>query len=137
MIKEEGTLGSDPELYIHMGDIMDHILTLQQGLAHYEKILCDSHSIYLRQLHILAWMTKADVNKAAIILTTVSVGILCIQIIIGVCSLNVTVPTNGWHPKDRYDIFGIVLAIMIVILSGFVSMVRYMWVRAGRKRNVI
>jgi len=136
LTKEEWTLGSDPELYIHMGDILDHILTLQQGLAHYEKMLSESHPIYLHQLHILAWVTKSATSKAAIILTSVGVSILSNQVIIGLCSLNVTLPTNGSLPTDRYYIFGIVLVIMIVILSGFAFVVRYMWVQAERKKCV-
>lgn len=55
--------------------IPDHILSLQQVLAHYEWVLAQSHPIYLTQLHIQAVKTKSGRGKAAIILSVLSAGI--------------------------------------------------------------
>lgn len=57
-------------------DISDHILSLQQALAHYEWMMAKSHPIYLTQLDIQAVKAKANLGKAAIILTVVSVGVV-------------------------------------------------------------
>jgi magnesium transporter len=96
----ELSLDSDPELYIHMGDILgqqlshtnspilnvcapDHILTLQQALAHHEWTLAQSHPIYLTQLDVQAAQTKAGRGKAAVILAVVGVAVVLEGVPIG------------------------------------------------------
>jgi magnesium transporter len=71
-----------------MSTTLDHILSLQQALAHYERMLAQSHPIYLSQLHIQAVKTKAGRGKAAIILTVVSVGVVLELTPTGTCELN-------------------------------------------------
>lgn len=61
----------------------DHILSLQQGLAHYEWMLAQSHPIYHTQLHVRAVKTKRKGNMAAVVLTVISIGVVLIQILIG------------------------------------------------------
>lgn len=70
-------------------DFPDHILSLQQALAHYERMLAQSHPIYLTQLHIQAVQTKAGRGKAAIILSVVSAGVVVELTPIGKHQLNV------------------------------------------------
>lgn len=91
----EWCLNNDPELYIHMGDILgqyllhankphsekragitDHILSLQQALAHYEWMMAQSHPIYLTQLHIQAVKSKEGRGKATLILTVLGFAVL-------------------------------------------------------------
>jgi hypothetical protein len=55
---------------------LDHILSLQQGLAHYEWMMAQSHPIYLSQLDIQAVKAKSGRGKAAIILSVVAVGVV-------------------------------------------------------------
>jgi len=62
---------------------LDHILSLQQGLAHYERMLAQSHPIYHTQLHIRAVKTKGSSDSAIIVLTVVSIGVLSVQTLIG------------------------------------------------------
>ena len=97
--KGEWSLDSDPELYIHLGDILglspfipdelslssapDHILSLQQNLAHHERTLAQSHPIYQTQLNIRSAMTKGNRDDAIIVLTVVSMGVLSVQTLIG------------------------------------------------------
>jgi Mg2+ and Co2+ transporter CorA len=42
----------DGEILLYLGDILDHVLTMLQSLASYEKILDRSHSNYLAQISL-------------------------------------------------------------------------------------
>lgn len=61
----------------------DHILTLQQSLAHYERMLSQSHPTYLTHLRLSASKANAGSAKAIVILSTVSIGVLVVQGVIG------------------------------------------------------
>ncbi|KAK0456915.1 hypothetical protein EV421DRAFT_1755582 [Armillaria borealis] len=124
----------DVEIAIYMGDIQDHILTLQHSLAHYERMLSQSHPIYLSQLRTSVALTKAGTDKALIVLTVVSIGVLCIQPLIGLVSVNVTIPGNGLTPDYPYNAFGIVIALSLVITFIYLAMVRRWWLQAKRRR---
>ncbi|KAF9787181.1 hypothetical protein BJ322DRAFT_1107254 [Thelephora terrestris] len=130
----EWSLDSDPELYIHMGDILDHILTLQQALAHHEWTLAQSHPIYLTQLDVQAAQTKAGRGKAAVILAVVGVAVVLEGVPIGLSSVNVTIPTNGHAPQYPLYLFGAVIAVEVVITSVFLMFVRRIW-RDAKKRT--
>lgn len=125
--------GKDEELEvaIYMGDIQDHILTLQQSLAHYETMLSKSHPAYLSQLQTLS--AKKRPGKTFIYLGTVSVVFPCTLIIIGVCSLNVQLPTDIGTPV--FHKFGIVITLDSLIAFGVLALIRYWWVQAGLKRR--
>jgi magnesium transporter len=66
----------------------DHILTLQHSLAHYERMLSHSHPTYLSQLRTTVASIKVGTDKAVIILTVVSMAVLCIQTLVGVSALS-------------------------------------------------
>lgn len=61
----------------------DHILTLQQSLAHYERMLSQSHPTYLTQLRLSVSKSKAGSDKAILLLSVISMAVLCVQAIIG------------------------------------------------------
>lgn len=122
--KGEWSLDSDQELYIHMGDILDHILSLQQALAHYEWMLAQSHPLYLTQLQIHAVKTKSGRSTAAIVLSVVSVGVVLELTPIGAVSMNVTLPTNGHAPQYPLYIFGAVVALEFVLACVYLLFVR-------------
>lgn len=126
-IRGEWSLDSDPELYTHMGDILDHILSLQQTLAHYERMLAQSHPIYLTQLHLQAVKSKSGRGKAAIILTVVSVGVVVELTPIGMFSMNVTIPTNGHAPQYPEYVFAAVVTLEIIIACAYLLFVRRIW----------
>ena len=102
--KGEWSLDSDPELYIHMGDILglfpftpdetslsstpDHVLSLQQNLAYHERTLAQSHPIYQTQLGIRSTMAKGNRDIAIITLTITSIGVIIVQTLIGRCEPN-------------------------------------------------
>lgn len=96
-----GTKSDELEVAIYMGDVqgmlrrrihpsallltlaVDHILTLQHSLNHFEHMLSQSHPTYLSQLRTTFAATKSGADKSLIYLTTVSIAVLCIQTILG------------------------------------------------------
>ncbi|KAK7059010.1 hypothetical protein VNI00_001634 [Paramarasmius palmivorus] len=103
-----GSPAEDVEVAIYMGDVQDHILTLQHALAHYERMLSQSYPIYLAQLRTLAGLTKMNTDKALIILTTVTVAVLSVQTLTAIFSMNINVPHNPREPGSPFTYFGIV-----------------------------
>jgi hypothetical protein len=47
--------------------------------------------------------------------------------------MNVTLP----HNIIGFRIFAVVIVIILCIQAGFLSLVRYWWVKAGRRRGVL
>ncbi|KAL0576353.1 hypothetical protein V5O48_005612 [Marasmius crinis-equi] len=131
----------DVEVAIYMGDVQDHILTLQHSLTHYERMLSQSYPIYLRQLQIESALAKFGSDKALIFLTTISIAILVGQSVIGPFSMNVNVPHNGNADEDMvggpYNLFGIVLAMVTTGLILFLMLVRWWWWKAKRRRGLV
>ncbi|KAF8898788.1 hypothetical protein BD779DRAFT_1485544 [Infundibulicybe gibba] len=120
--------GEDIEIAIYMGDIQDHILTLQHSLSHYERMLSESHPTYLSQLRTTVALTKSGTDKALIFLTIVSIAVLCIQTLIGSFSLNIHIPANGHGPGEPYN---------VLILCAYLAVVRWWWVQAKRRRGAV
>ena len=63
--------------------LKDHIVTFQQSLAYYERMLSQSQPAYLSQLRVSQSIAKGGFDKAILTLTTVSIVVLCIQVILG------------------------------------------------------
>lgn len=72
--------------------LLDHILTLQQSLHHYERMLSASHPAYLTQLRVSIAKTEGHIGKAILTISMIAIGILCLQIPIGMlqCSFHVS-----------------------------------------------
>jgi magnesium transporter len=51
--------------------------------------------------------------------------------------MNVNVPTNVKEPYGRYNAFGVVLALVCVILGVFLWVVRRWWLQAKRRRKTM
>ncbi|EPQ60678.1 hypothetical protein GLOTRDRAFT_31418 [Gloeophyllum trabeum ATCC 11539] len=129
--------GDEIEVAMYMGDVQDHILTLQHSLVHYERILSQLHPTYLSQLRVSVSTTKQGSDKAIMVLSIVSIAVLCCQAVIGCFSMNVTVPTNGQEPGYPYNMFYVVLSIAVVALCLYGCLVRYWWVRSKRRRTTM
>lgn len=123
---------------------LDHILTLQHSLAHYERMLSQSHPTYLAQLRNMSEISKGSADQKLFYLTVITISCLCIQTLTGnqihcphkitsdetlsgLCSLNVHIPTNGHTPDHPYYVFGGVVSLAVIILVTFLSFVRYWW----------
>jgi magnesium transporter len=78
--------------------VVDHLLTLQQSLVHYERMLSESHPTYLQNLRVDLIRARAKSDFAAFVLAIVSVIILPPGVIIGMCTLYAYwVPTELWN----------------------------------------
>ena len=99
-------------------------------------------------------MAKSGIDKALMFLTVVSVGVLCMQPVLGmsasiclllsmiylsgagVMSINVTIPANGLTRGHPYNAFGIVLALVFLDMVAYLMLARYWWVRGKRRRDL-
>ncbi|KZT02653.1 uncharacterized protein LAESUDRAFT_684843 [Laetiporus sulphureus 93-53] len=124
----------DQDVYIYMGDVQDHILTLQQSLAHYERVLSQAHPIYLSHLRLSVSKVQSGTDTAVVTLTTVSLGVVCVQTLIGLFSMNVLVPSNDLE-GNKYNAFAVVIALSVVIILVYAFIVRQWWVWAKQKRR--
>ncbi|KAH7104607.1 hypothetical protein BKA62DRAFT_614212 [Auriculariales sp. MPI-PUGE-AT-0066] len=124
--------GVSAEVAVYMGDVQDHIIFLQQSLAHYERILGHSHPAYLSHLRISFSQARGGVDKAVVALTAVTIIVLCMQGVIGIFSMNVKVPRISEGP-NRFLVFGCVLAAAWVVAMSVLLLIRLWWVQAKRK----
>ncbi|KAI0032743.1 hypothetical protein K488DRAFT_49194 [Vararia minispora EC-137] len=130
---EHGVIGQDDvEVAIYLGDVQDHILSLQQSLAHYERVLSQSHQTYLQHLRAVVSRGRSNQDFSVMLLTIVSIGVLPCQVIIGLFSLNVTVPQNS-IPDGPYHWFGGMLTLCGVAMILYILVVRHWWRSAKRK----
>lgn len=58
-------------------------MTFQQSLAYYERMLSQSQPAYLSQLRVSQSLSKGGTDTAILSLTTVSMVVLCIQLVLG------------------------------------------------------
>jgi magnesium transporter len=66
---------------------VDHILTLQQSLAHYERMLSESHPMYIQNLHFDLLRARAKGDYAMFVLSMVTVLVVPPSVITGMCTL--------------------------------------------------
>jgi len=132
-----GTKNSDDDLDValHMGDVQDHILSLQYLLVHYERILSQSHPTYLSQLGIGVASARNETDKAVVYLTTINMADMCIQMLVGVFSLNVDLPRNVRIPTGRYNVLGFVFALSVCFICAYAYTVKRWWNQARAKRR--
>ncbi|KAG1881613.1 hypothetical protein C8R48DRAFT_587346 [Suillus tomentosus] len=125
----------DLEIAMYMGDVQDHILTLQQSLHHYEHMLSDSHPAYLTQLQTRLAMNKGYTDKAILVLSLISIGIPSLQIPIGLFSQNLKIPKNSVNPPGPYNYFAMVILFSLSIGTVFLATVWRWWNQAKRTRS--
>ncbi|EIW86760.1 hypothetical protein CONPUDRAFT_79000 [Coniophora puteana RWD-64-598 SS2] len=124
----------DVEISIYMGDIQDHILTLQHSLFHYERMLSQSHPAHLSQLRTAVSLAKNGSDKAIFALTVISLGVVLSQTVIGIFSMNVHILANSIDPPGPYYVFGIVISACFVAECAFIFIIRFWWIKAKRHR---
>ncbi|THV07742.1 hypothetical protein K435DRAFT_267667 [Dendrothele bispora CBS 962.96] len=127
--------GEDADVTIYLGDVHDHILTLQHSLAHYERMLSQSHPTYLSHLRAEASYARSGTDKNLIYLTLISMAVLCCQTLTGLFSMNVRIPTNAHDPSGSYQWFGTIIGLACLALTTFLNVVRWWWRRAKRRRE--
>lgn len=128
-----GSKAEELEVAIYMGDVQDHILTLQHSLNHYQRILSEAHPTYLSQLRTNFATSQSGTSKNVVYLTAITIAVPCIQAVIGMFSMNVTVPSSD----TNYNIFGVVLSLAVVVLFVYTNVVRYWWKDSKRRRALL
>ncbi|KDQ31620.1 cora superfamily [Pleurotus ostreatus PC15] len=127
----------DDDVAIYIGDVQDHILSLQHSLAHYERMLSQSHPAYLVQLRTNLARARSGSDAAIFYLTIVTIGVLCLQVLFGAFSLNVEVPGNVRNPEEPFTVFGEMIAVSVVIICAYLANVRRWYIRAKKRRTVL
>ncbi|KAJ7169842.1 hypothetical protein C8R46DRAFT_897196 [Mycena filopes] len=122
------------EVAIYLGDVQDHILTLENSLSHYERMLSQSHPLYISHIRATVAISKGGSDQALMYLSAVSVGVLCIQTLIGLCSINVNVPHNDLD-GNQFKAFGVVISLALLILVSYLNLVLHWWRSAKRRRS--
>jgi magnesium transporter len=68
---------------LNMAAVVDHIVTLQQSLTHYERMLSKSHPMYLEILHFELLRTRSKIEYTLFVLALVTVIDLPPSVVVG------------------------------------------------------
>jgi magnesium transporter len=121
-------LDGQGEVAIYLGDVQDHIISLNQSLIHYERMLSHSHPTYVTHLRFSLSEAKGGLDRALVVLTLVSLLVLCNQVISSLCSLNLNIPRS-----DDFKNFGLVVAVALAVSVLLFAVVRFWHVKARGK----
>ncbi|TXT09019.1 hypothetical protein VHUM_02493 [Vanrija humicola] len=143
MLKRAGESGNDVEAYL--SDVNDHILLLQTSFYHYDYILSHCQPAYMSYLRVANALSRGSTDILILSLSVVTVGILPMQVLVGMFSMNVHLPANGDREHHRradgsqapFNIFGIIVAGTFVISCAVVLLIRYWRYRARCKWSQI
>lgn len=128
-------LSSDkPEVAIHSGDVQDHILTLQQSLLHYERVLNEFNPTYISQLRAEIATTKNKSDTHLLYLTTVAACCGTVNIMIGVFSMNVKLPMNVHAVGSPFYWFCGLIVMSAVIVFTLLAVIRH-WRKQSKRRS--
>ncbi|CCO29396.1 Putative metal ion transporter C17A12,14 [Rhizoctonia solani AG-1 IB] len=130
---DEGDMARGQEVGIYLGDVQDHILTMQQSLNHYERILSHDHPAYIAHLRLLLSEAKGGKDKMILILSVIIFTVPAMQFPIGLGGMNVNVPTQDGTPYYTY--FFIWLAVTLGVMLAILLLVWWWWNLAKKKRN--
>ncbi|TFK77137.1 hypothetical protein BDN72DRAFT_29453 [Pluteus cervinus] len=134
-VRKRLSISGESDIAIYMGDIQDHIWTLQHSLLHYERMLSQSHPTYLIQLRTDVAIARSGADIAVFLLTIIAISVLCIQTLVGLVSMNVHIPTNLHEAGFPFNVFYIILALSLLILLTFLLVVRRWWIQAKRREG--
>ncbi|SMN22449.1 similar to Saccharomyces cerevisiae YOL130W ALR1 Plasma membrane Mg(2+) transporter, expression and turnover are regulated by Mg(2+) concentration [Maudiozyma saulgeensis] len=103
------------EIAMYLGDIQDHLLTMYQNLAAYEKIFSRSHSNYLAQLQVESFNSNNRVTEMLGKVTMIGTMLVPLNVITGLFGMNVKVPGEGvggygWW----FGILGVLVSLAVV-----------------------
>jgi magnesium transporter len=119
-------LSGQDEVAIYLGDVQDHIISLNQSLAHYERMLSHSHPAYLSHLRYSMGEAKDGLDRALMLLGLVSLLVLCSQSIAQLGGMNINVPRRD----NDYGYFGVFLGVAIILSVASAALARYWYVKA-------
>lgn len=113
------------DIGLYLGDIQDHVVTMMNSLAHFEKMLSRSHSNYLAQLSIENLLQGNSSNKVLSKVTLLASILVPLNLVCGMFGMNVAVPWKNSESLGPF--FGILgcLVLFCMIALGFARKYRY------------
>lgn len=102
------------DIAMYLGDIQDHLLTMYQNLAAYEKIFSRSHTNYLAQLQVESFNSNNKVTDILGKATMIGTILVPLNVITGLFGMNVTVPGQDSSIAWWYGILGVLIAIACI-----------------------
>lgn len=103
------------EIGLYLGDIQDHIITMQQNLSVYEKIFSRSHANYLAQLQVESVNSNNRITKVLGRVTLIGTILVPLNLVTGLFGMNVRVPGQGGPDlKWFFGIIGFIVAVIIL-----------------------
>ena len=105
------------DIAMYLGDIQDHLLTMYQNLAAYEKIFSRSHSNYLAQLQVESFNSNNKVTDILGKVTLIGTIFVPLNLITGLFGMNVTVPGEAASIAWWFGILGVLIGLGV---GGFI-----------------
>jgi magnesium transporter len=107
---------------LYLGDIQDHVITMEQLLEHIDTTLSRSHSNYLAQISIDITLTSNRANDTMKKLTALASLMVPLNLLTGLMGMNVRIP--GMHITDDDDpnylwFTGIIVLMALICLVGY------------------
>ncbi|GAA5921222.1 hypothetical protein JCM1841_001639 [Sporobolomyces salmonicolor] len=121
------------DIAVYITDLLDHIVTMQQSLAHYDAILSHDHPSYVGILRLALEGTKLGIDMRIIPLSCIVLACSAISVPTGLSSLNVKIPIfNGDRfthlradgSRSPFYAFGILLCISLAVILGIAVYIR-------------
>lgn len=89
---EQWDVAPRSEIGLYLGDIQDHIVTMNSSLAHYENLLSRAHSNYLAQLNFSTAARQEETNAVLGKLSVLGTIFLPLNVVTGMFGANFKVP---------------------------------------------
>jgi magnesium transporter len=118
------------DIALYLGDIQDHVVTMFQNLASYEKIFSRSHSNYLAQLQVKSFHSNHQVTEMLSKVTLIGTLLVPMNLITGLFGMNVHVPWAGGESLGPF--FGI-LGFLVFMAVSFSIIANWWFTRAARQ----
>ena len=101
------------DIAMYLSDIQDHLLTMYQNLAAYEKIFSRSHANYLAQLQVESFNSNNKVTDILGKVTIIGTIFAPLNLVTGLFGMNVTVPGKNASIAWWFGILGVSIAFAI------------------------
>lgn len=118
------------DIALYLGDIQDHVVTMFQNLASYEKIFSRSHSNYLAQLQVKSFYSNHQVTEMLSKVTLIGTLLVPMNLITGLFGMNVTVP---WQDTGSLAAFFGILGFLVFMVVTFSIAANWWFTRASQK----
>lgn len=121
------------DIALYLGDIQDHVITMFQNLASYEKIFSRSHSNYLAQLQVKSFKSNHQVTEMLSKVTMIGTLLVPMNLITGMFGMNVKIPWVGSEVDSLGPFFGI-LGFLVFMAVTF-SLLANWWFSRGTSQD--